>query len=141
MSFWCLSLLQPSLLARILAVGLYGYSVLFSVFFPPFFINASPLMCPVDTVDCTVAVDLLEKEQVTQDISGKNGDYSLSSSLIPLCQHCLQSPAPTYISPKQPSSSQGFSHFLKVPGAHIVPPASVISLGLILGRKPASDAF
>ena len=42
-------------------------------FLPPIFISASPLMGPVDTVDCSVAVDLLEKEQVTQDISRKNG--------------------------------------------------------------------
>lgn len=33
-----------------------------------------PWWSPVDTVDSTVAVDLLEKEQVAQDISRKNGD-------------------------------------------------------------------
>ena len=138
MSFLCLSLLQPSP-GKNSSCGIVMHILsCFPFPPPPFFISASPLMGPIDTVDYSVAVG-----EGAGDSGHLKEEWRLEPQLFP---HPIVSALPPVTCPhihqsKTTSISPGLFSLFKSSRIPYVPPASVISLGLILGRKPASEAF
>lgn len=136
---------QPSLIKYYLG-EFQLWALMGIVFFPfLFFFSSLPLTVPCMSSDMGCGSWLAEgadKDHV-RTTQGRKNSEPISPSFASLRRCCVQSPAPTYISSKQPEAAPELFSLPQNYWSAYFSLTSVISLGLkyLLGKKPASDAL
>lgn len=142
--------LGPSLLSPLPSSYYCGefqlWALIGIVFFPfLFFFSSLPLTVPCTSSDMDCGSWLAEgadKDHV-RTTQGRKDSEPISPSFASLPRCCIQSPAPTYISSKQPEAAPELFSLPQNYWSVYFSLTSVISLRLkyLLGKKPASDAL